>query len=114
MTQTVNWEAALEYVGGDEALLRELLAVFLEECPKWMAELERAIANRDVPGVRRTAHKTKGALVNFGAEAAGAAAAQIETLAKSGSLAGVDTITTTLKHEVERLLPEVRDRAGKR
>ena len=42
MNEVVHWQAALEYVGGDEPLLRELLAVFLEECPRWLTELAQA------------------------------------------------------------------------
>ena len=110
--QSVNWEAAREYVGGDEDLLRELLKVFLDECPRWMAELDRAIATSDATAVQRTAHKFKGALVNFGAETAGAAAAQLESLGKTGNLSGVDAKTSALRHEVDRVLPAVREMAG--
>jgi HPt (histidine-containing phosphotransfer) domain-containing protein len=113
MTQTVNWEAALEYVGGDEHLLREVLRVFLEECPRWLAELDRNHHANDAAGVQRAAHKFKGALRNFGAEHAGAAAAQIEAAGKSGALTDVDSLITTLKQELERVLPAVRDKAGR-
>jgi two-component system sensor histidine kinase/response regulator len=112
MNQAVNWEAALEHVGGDVRLLRELLALFLEECPRWLAELERHLAASNAEGVQRTAHKFKGALLNFGAEAAGTSAASIETAGRARTLAGVDTMMASLRSELDRMLPDVREMAG--
>jgi HPt (histidine-containing phosphotransfer) domain-containing protein len=109
MQQSLNWEAALEYVGGDERLLRELLSVFVEECPRWLADLDRHIAAGDPEGVRLAAHKLKGALVNLGAERPGALAAGIEALGRGRSLAGVDTMIARLREELDQLLPAVRE-----
>jgi HPt (histidine-containing phosphotransfer) domain-containing protein len=111
MQPSLNWEAALEYVGGDERLLREVLSIFVEECPRWLAELDRHIAAGDPNGVRLVAHKLKGALLNLGVEGPGALAAGIEALGRGRSLAGVDTILVRLREELDQLLPAVRDAA---
>ncbi len=112
MQPSLNWEAALEYVGGDERLLREVLSVFVEECPRWLADLDRHIAAGDPDGVRIAAHKLKGALANLGAEGPGAMAAGIEALGRGRSLAGVDSIRAALGQELGQLLPAMREAAS--
>jgi len=111
MAEGLNWEAALDYVGGDDVLLRQLLAVFLEECPRWHAELDHYLAAGNTDGIRRTAHKLKGALLNLGAAEAGAAALRIEALCRTGTLDGVETMVATLRSELDRVLPAVRQAA---
>jgi two-component system, sensor histidine kinase and response regulator len=62
---------ARENVGGDEALLRELLQIFLQESPKQLAVLEHAIETASAASVESVAHTLKGELGYLGlAEAA--------------------------------------------
>ena len=53
--------AALERVGGDRGLLCELVTLFLDEAPAWLAGVDEAIAAGDVAKLRRLAHTVKGA-----------------------------------------------------
>jgi two-component system, sensor histidine kinase and response regulator len=112
MNQAVNWNAALEYVGGDKDLLRELFQVFIEECPRWRSDLHQAVGAGDAEKLQRSAHKLQGALVNFGADSAAGAAMALERLGKSRMLAGAETLLEKLELELDRLLPELRDFIG--
>jgi two-component system sensor histidine kinase/response regulator len=96
---------ALSRTAGDVALLKELVAIFCEECPKLMAEIRDAIGDGDPGKLRLAAHTLKGAVGNFGAVAVCDAALRLETIGRDGNLAGAAEVFERLQAEVERLLP---------
>jgi two-component system, sensor histidine kinase and response regulator len=97
--------AALSRVGGDEPLLKELIEVFVEEYPGWIADLKAAVTAADAPWVRRAAHTIKGAVDNCGAGSAYDAAFRLERMAGEGRLAGAEEAAAALDLEIQRLLP---------
>ena len=101
----LNWDVALEHVGGDPELLRELVAVFLIECPRWMVALRDGLAHGNVKQVNAAAHPLKGSLGTFAANAAQTFAVQLEKMAREGSLAGGMEVLASLEQELARLLP---------
>ncbi len=96
---------ALGRVGGDVALLKELLELFSEECQQWRADIRRAIHERDATVLQRTAHTLKGAVGNFGATAVFEAALRLEMMGRDGNLAGVEEAFARLLAELDRLEP---------
>jgi signal transduction histidine kinase/CheY-like chemotaxis protein len=78
--------AALARVGGDRALLCELLGVFLDEAPSWLSGLDDAIAAGDVEKVHRLAHTVKGAADQCGIPRAFEIAFALERGARQGSV----------------------------
>jgi CheY-like chemotaxis protein len=101
--QVLDWAAALEHVGGDEGLLRELMKMFLQESPHWLAELRRAAADHDTDRLRRLAHNLKGAALHFGGEAAYQAALRLEVRARHDDPASAAEAAAALVEEIERL-----------
>ena len=73
---------ALSRVGGDEELLKEIAVIFLDDCPRLMAELRDAIAANDPQKLESAAHSMKGSVGNFGAEAAVSAAFNLERMGR--------------------------------
>ena len=67
-THSFDWDqaVALERVGGDEALLREIVTIFLDDIPRHMSSLSRAIAEEDSESVERVAHSLKGEMGYLG------------------------------------------------
>ncbi len=63
-----GWDraAALERVEGDEALLSELVQVFLEEVPEQLHSMQQGLAAADFEVIERTAHTLKGELIYLG------------------------------------------------
>jgi CheY-like chemotaxis protein/HPt (histidine-containing phosphotransfer) domain-containing protein len=84
-------DEALQRVGGDVDLLRELVEVFLESCPGQLRELREAAAAGDPERMRRTAHAIKGAVSNFGARLAVEAAQRLETMDRDGVASAAQT-----------------------
>ena len=51
----VDYSAALLWVDGDRTLLTELVEIFLEDCPRRLQELERAVAEGNAMMIKQTA-----------------------------------------------------------
>ena len=62
---------------GDE-FLREIIAIFLEDTPQRIAELEESLLGGDTPRFTRAAHSVKGSSANLGAMAVRDVAEQLE------------------------------------
>jgi len=105
--QTINWAEALERVGGDRQLLRELVRLFPGECQRLLGEARKALADGQTSKLRLAAHTLKGALGTLAATKAQTPAAQLETMARNGNLEGADEILVALEREVDRLLPDL-------
>jgi PAS domain S-box-containing protein len=105
----VDWTAAVDKLGGDEELLKELAGVFLEEWPRWRADVGHALAGRDAVRLRRLAHTLKGSLGQFEASAAVATAQRLEETGKRGNLDEARDLWLSLEQEIEQLRPVVAD-----
>ena len=82
-----EWDAALENVGGDEAMLRDLVEMFFAECPKLMERIREHIADADGAELRRAAHTLKGSAHVFGAAEAAEAAHRLEEIGREEAFA---------------------------
>ncbi|MBF0625492.1 MAG: response regulator [Magnetococcales bacterium] len=75
----IDLEAGLKQVGGNQRLLRKLLAEFRTDYQDLPAILAAALERRDGPLVRRLAHSLKGVAGNLGALELAATARELET-----------------------------------
>ena len=100
-------EALLARVDGDTELLQELLALFLADCPRKLAEIRQAVANHDAKTIERAAHALKGSVSNFCAQPAFEAALKLELLGREGNLTQAEEAYEALEKEVARLLPAI-------
>jgi signal transduction histidine kinase/CheY-like chemotaxis protein/HPt (histidine-containing phosphotransfer) domain-containing protein len=106
--------AALGRLAGDEALLRELVGVFLEEYPAWMADIRAAVRARDPQILQRAAHTLKGAVDSCGSPGAYAAAFELEKMGRAGEVPGEGEAMGRLEREIDRLVPALRRFVGAR
>lgn len=90
-----NLDKIQEMADGDEEFITSVIAVFLEEVPADINELERAMALKDYDAVYKLAHKIKPNVDLLGMEQTRSVALQIETLGRKGEN----------KEEIERLVP---------
>jgi CheY-like chemotaxis protein/HPt (histidine-containing phosphotransfer) domain-containing protein len=104
-TNGLDWSAALEYVGGDYNLLAELVQLSLAECPRWLAALRRAIAERNIMEAVRMAHNLKGAMKHFGARDAWETAERLEDRTRQGDLSSADETCDELERAIKRVEP---------
>ena len=95
--------AALGNLGGDEALLAEVLGLFLDDCPRLMTEIRAAVDSVDAPALGRLAHTVSGVAGNFEAPAIVGPARRLQAMAKSGDLAGARLAAGELGRAIDRL-----------
>jgi two-component system, sensor histidine kinase and response regulator len=79
-------EAAIQRLGGDEQLYRELVQSFVDDTAGMVPRLIAALAAGDCEGVHRAAHCLKGTAATCGALAVASACAQIEQSALDKNL----------------------------
>ena len=96
--QAIEALRALSPDDGGE-FLRELVAIYLQDTPKRLAELELALASGDAPTFTRAAHTIKGSSSNFGAGRVSKLAQEIELQGKSGNLTAAAGACDGLKAE---------------
>jgi PAS domain S-box-containing protein len=101
----VDLATALDRMGGDVELLRELAGLFLAECPQRMAEIHQAILRRDASGLRASAHTLKGSVANFGAQAAAEAAGRLELAGREQDWGDVEPAWAALEQAIAGLTP---------
>ncbi|HXG10085.1 MAG TPA: response regulator [Gemmataceae bacterium] len=97
-------QEALERLGSDEQFLAEVAGLLLEDAPRRLAEVRRAIAEGDATGLRRAAHALKGAVGYVGARPACEAAKRLEAIGADGSLDRAADALQELEREIERLM----------
>ena len=102
--------SALARAGGDRALVREIVEVFLAEAPGWLAAIDVATEAGDGVGLRRLAHTVKGAVDTCGVRGGFDAAFAIERLARAEAFdrAEARRRTAELRAAIEAALPAMR------
>ncbi len=114
ISRPVSWSKteALDRLGGDEDLFRELCQIFSEESPKLLEKLRRALADGDPEAVKRTAHSLKGEVSYLGAGRASQAARQLEEMGQAGDLSKAGPILAALERELADLYGAMKAPAG--
>ncbi|MCP3951560.1 MAG: response regulator [Desulfobacterales bacterium] len=90
----------IDAFGGDIEFLKEVAAMFLEDYPAMMKNLETFVHNRDGKGLRETAHALKGMLRSFAADTACEEVVKLEKMGHAEAFEGADQIYDHLADEV--------------
>jgi len=96
-------EVILARIGGDRALLKELVELFLEEASGMLAGLRRALEEGDAGKLEQAAHLLRGSASNFGPGAVPRAALVLEEMGRSGVLDGAPARLAELDRALEDL-----------
>ena len=103
----LNWAQAMDRVGGDAGLLREIAALFLDDAPDMMEKVREAIGRRDPDALERAAHSVKGCVATFGAAPAVEAARELELAGRSRNLSEIGPALARLEAALQKLTPEL-------
>lgn len=104
MQPDLDRNQALEFVGGDDRLLRELAQLFLDSYPAELAAVRMACEREDLPALARAAHAMKGSIRIFDASAF-EAALRVETLARTGDATHVAAACAALEAALAGIRP---------
>ena len=97
----------LAVVEDNAELLAAVVSIFKREGPAILQQLQAAAARGDFIGIEQAAHKLKGSTLSLCAVPASQLANQLELLAGSKSLAGLEPLLRSLEMELDRLMPEL-------
>lgn len=97
----------LDRMGGDKELIREVVALFLDDSPKLLEQMREAIRQGDANGLQKLAHTLKGSVGNFSAKAAVQAALDLEDMGKTGDISQATGTFELLEQEIARVREEL-------
>ncbi|MGC2324795.1 MAG: response regulator [Terriglobales bacterium] len=103
-----DYDQARARTAEDDALLREIVKIFLEETPRLLQKIEQALAQGDASGLERAAHSLKGQIRCLAASEAQDAAQQLETKARELDLHGAAAALPELNAALSRLQSQLR------
>jgi len=101
--QILNKTEILERVGGDETLLKEIVALFLEDHPRLVSDIRMAIREGDAQRLEKAAHALKGSVGNFASESAFQAALGLETIGRNQDMAQAPEAMIDLENKISQL-----------
>jgi len=104
---TFDPRSALGCVNGDADLLKEIVNLFLDDCPRMMNDLREAIVAQDAAGVKRLAHTLKNSLGYFHVQDAYDKAYQLETMGGEAQLSGALEAFERFAADIARLQPQL-------
>ena len=105
--------ATLRNIGGDRALLEDLVELFLQRYETMLEKIRAALAERDQAAVEQAAHALKGTANNLSASEVVLSAGQLEALGRLGTLVEGPMIYAQLEKAVLRLVQLLEKRSRK-
>jgi HPt (histidine-containing phosphotransfer) domain-containing protein len=111
-TDVLDKNQALELMGGDEGLFKDVLVIYQEEASKKMSDLNTAIGESDSEGIRFAAHALKGASANIGAITVQKIASELEIAGKDKRLSAVQELVDRLNEELAKLDAAIAEEIG--
>jgi CheY-like chemotaxis protein len=105
--EIVDPDAALANLGDDEALLMEVIDLFLVDLPKQRARLRKSVRTGDLDGLSRTVHSLRGAVSNLVARRAGRALDQVQDAADREDVSAAGAAIDALEPELEALVKQL-------
>ena len=100
-------QSSLLRVGGDMELLREIAVLFVEDCPRALAEIRDAAARGDAAKLENAAHALKGSVANFGAQSAVEPAFRLEQMGRAGQMSEVPETLRELEQALSVVCAEL-------
>jgi HPt (histidine-containing phosphotransfer) domain-containing protein len=94
--------------GDNDAFLREIIGIYLDDTPLRLTELDQGLATGDAAKFTRAAHSIKGSSANVGAMTVRSVAETLEHQSAQQGLANVTELIAALRTEYARAEAELR------
>ena len=111
-TNAWSADALLARVGGEADIARELVGLFINECPRMLEAIRSSVASGSAQEIRRSAHLLKGSVSNFTETGAAAAAFELEIIGREERVHDAPGALSRLEAELEALLPQLQEFAA--
>ena len=100
----INKKEALEAIGNDEELLKEMYIIFIEEAPSLMKNLKIAIEEGKAGDIALNGHSLKSSSGHIGAKVMAKLACQMERAAKNGEISDLSDLYENLQKELDKVI----------
>ena len=97
----------MSMVDNDEDLLRDIVVLFIADCPVKISEIRSAIANCNSNSLMNAAHSLKGAVGNFAARSVFDCATRLEACGQKNDMETAAEDFALLQHEIDRLIVDL-------
>jgi HPt (histidine-containing phosphotransfer) domain-containing protein len=94
--------------GDNGEFLREIVAIYIEDTPKRIADMRKSLAGGDVGSFTRAAHTIKGSSANVGAQLLKSVAERVERISRTEGLGAVAPMVADCEVEFARAADELR------
>jgi CheY-like chemotaxis protein len=101
-------EEILKRVGGDEKLLRQMIATFLRDAPKRLAAIRLVLEKKDGNQLAAFAHALKGSVSIFGASSAHHKCEAMQRLGRAADFRQASDLYPQLQEDIAQLLEKLR------
>lgn len=118
--KTINWDSALDQVGGDEEFLNEVLGDLLAEAKGATDEIADGISSKDFSAVMKAAHRIKGSASYLCCDALKQASLELQDAGHAGDKGDVTNKAKLWDHiedlfkEYKECLADLRDEVDRR
>jgi len=99
---------ALQRLGNDEELLREIVKIYLEDAPGIVERIHTAVSAADSNGLRRAAHSLKGLAATLSAHEVAGVTSRLEHMGATRNLAEAAKTVAEVDQRVAELDEAVR------
>jgi HPt (histidine-containing phosphotransfer) domain-containing protein len=107
-----NYEGMMKRLMDDEGLARKVVAVFVDDMPKRIKALKRALFALDRENIELHSHSIKGAAENTGVDRLGNVAVEIEEAGKTGDFDAVSNLIPELEKQYDIAVKEIQKRVS--
>ncbi len=99
-----DFSTTLDNLDGDKELLKDLVALFIEDAPNHLNALKIAVEQGSIEEIKRHAHTLKGASANIGARQIREEAVKLEVAANADNLPAAATHISELHTQFDHLV----------
>ncbi len=99
----IDLKEVLERVQNDKELLKELLDIFLQDCPQKVKAIKEAYQAKNMTQLKDAAHSMKGASGNISAKQLYALFSALDQKGRNDDFSGVDVLIADLDRELKVL-----------
>ena len=104
MEVLIDYEGALDRLGGDEEFLQELLHELCKQIDESVKDIEEMLAKNDFVGINRIGHGLKGASSNLEVKSIAELSRQLEDTANDEDKDLVNKLSEEITNNKEKLL----------
>ena len=102
-------DVVLKMFEGEEEFLKELVEIFINDIPEQISKIKEAVNSLNSSDLKKSAHKLKGAVINFGENATFKTALRLEKMGRENRMDGVEEVYGTLVKDVDRLVNALKE-----